>query len=367
LEDAPADLTMAAKAIFKQILGSKPTTSRTTYRYDALGRRIERRASMFGMTENRTTWEYAEHDEPVRQTDEYVSREMNIDESGNRQPTEEKSARHEIRFDYKFDATGNWIERLVSFRTGANPEFQRSNIERRQVTYAPDPSLESLKDRGWREVAAINQAFAAGQIDDTAWHEAMAALVKPAYLAAENPYAQAGHSGDAASWEASRGFIAQALHRSGTFLDVGCANGILMESVHRWGTNKGLQIEPYGMDIVPEFVERARRRLPQWADRIYLGNIRTWRPVQDRFDFVLIRPEYAPSKREADMVRNILDHVLAPDGRLIVFVGAEEKEARLVESSIVSAGFSVAGRVEVPHSKDARVVRRLFWLDGFHA
>jgi SAM-dependent methyltransferase len=192
----------------------------------------------------------------------------------------------------------------------------------------------------------------------------MAAMIKPAYLAAENPYGQAGHGGDAVTWEASRGFIAEALHRSGTFLDVGCASGILMESAHRWGEAKNLCIEPYGLDIVPEFVERTRRRLPQWADRVFLGNIRTWRPQGERFDFVLIRPVYAPPGRRADMVGHVIDHVLEPGGRLIVLVGTEEAGIRNAEQDITAGGFAVHGRVEIPHPRDSRAVRRLFWIDS---
>jgi SAM-dependent methyltransferase len=228
----------------------------------------------------------------------------------------------------------------------------------------PDPTIERLKERAWQQVAAINQALLEGRIDEDGWHEAMASVIKPAYLAAENPYAQAGHGGNAATWEAARGFIAEALHRSGTFLDVGCASGILMESVHRWGVTKNLSIEPYGLDIVPEFVERARRRLPHWADRIYVGNIRTWKPADDRFDFVLIRPIYAPPGRRADMVGHVINHVLRPGGRLIVLVGTEEVRLRSAEAGITDHGFVVHGRVEVPHPKDSRVVRRLFWIDS---
>jgi 2-polyprenyl-3-methyl-5-hydroxy-6-metoxy-1,4-benzoquinol methylase len=228
----------------------------------------------------------------------------------------------------------------------------------------PDPAIELLKERAWQEVAAINQALAEGQIDENGWHAAMAALIKPAYLAGDNPYAQAGHGGDAATWESSRGFIAEALHRSGTFLDVGCAGGILMESVHRWGAARGVDIEPYGLDIVPEFVELARRRLPHWADRIYLGNIRTWKPQGDRFDFVLLRPEYAPPGRRGDMVEHVIKQVLKAGGRLIVFVGTEEVEIRRVEASITDHGFAVDGRVEVRHAENDRLVRRLFWIQG---
>lgn len=226
-----------------------------------------------------------------------------------------------------------------------------------------DTPLASLKERAWREVAAIDKALAEGRIDEEAWHAAMANLLKPAYLSAESPYAQAGHSGNAVTWEASRSFITEALDRNGCFLDAGCANGIMMESVRRWGASKGLVIEPFGLDIVPEFVELARSRLPQWAERIYLGNIRTWQPAGILFDYVMIRPEYAPAYRRAEMARHILDELLQPGGRLIVFVGSEEAELRTVEASFTGDGLVVHGRVEIPHTKDNRLMRRLFWMD----
>jgi hypothetical protein len=44
--------------------------------------------------------------------------------------------------------------------------------------------LASAKQRAWREVAAIDDAHARGEIDDAGWHRAMATLVVPAYLGA---------------------------------------------------------------------------------------------------------------------------------------------------------------------------------------
>ena len=229
-------------------------------------------------------------------------------------------------------------------------------------TVPQDPTLEGLKENLWREVAEIDEALADGRLDEAGWHDAMAALVKPAYLAAETPFGQAGHSGDATSWEASRGFIARALHKGGTFLDVGCASGVMMESAHRWGAEKGWAVEPYGLDIVPELAELARSRLPAWAERIFVGNIRSWRPAR-RFDYVLLRPQYAPAHRLCEMLAHVLEHVTAPHGRVIVLVGTEEVVQRSVEESVTRCGIRVAGRAELPHPKDDRVVRRLFWID----
>lgn len=226
-----------------------------------------------------------------------------------------------------------------------------------------DTVIAALKERAWRQTAAIDADLAAGRIDEAGWHAAMAALVGPAYLAASSPFGQAGHSGDAASWEASRGFIRHALHTSGTFLDAGCASGVMMESVVRWGEGRGLVIEPHGVEIVPELAALARRRLPHWAGRIHSGNVRRWQPPPGvRFDFVLIRPEYAPPGRCAELVRHLLTHVVAPGGRLIVFVGTEETANRQVETELAAAGFAAHGRVERPHPQHPALCRRLLWI-----
>ena len=104
------------------------------------------------------------------------------------------------------------------------------------------------------------------------WFEANERLLETAYLAGEHPWQQSGfglHSNRTAEqWEAQRRPIADCLDRSGTFLDIGCASGYLIESVQRWCAAKAVSIEPYGLDIAPELAELARRRLPQWVDRI---------------------------------------------------------------------------------------------------
>jgi uncharacterized protein len=133
------------------------------------------------------------------------------------------------------------------------------------------------------------------------------------YLADEDPYRGSGHSGDAESWEAVRRPIADAVHRQGTFLDIGCANALLMESVVRWAP---FPVEPYGLDYAPRLVAEARRRLPRWADRIFLGDARTWEPPQD-FDFVRTELVFVSEEERREYVERLLGFV-APGGRLIV-------------------------------------------------
>ena len=69
-------------------------------------------------------------------------------------------------------------------------------------------------------------------------------------------------------WERARRFIFAAVNRDGTFLDVGCANGHLMECAVTWLAEAGVSIEPYGLEILPDVAALARQRLPHWADRI---------------------------------------------------------------------------------------------------
>src|SRR5262245_54053948 len=94
--------------------------------------------------------------------------------------------------------------------------------------------IQATIEGAWREVGAIEDAYARGELDQAEWHARMSAIVVPAYLAGDNPRAQSGYSGAEDDWRKARCLVSDAIPRSGTFLDVGCANGLLMESVHAW-------------------------------------------------------------------------------------------------------------------------------------
>jgi len=216
-------------------------------------------------------------------------------------------------------------------------------------------------------VGAIEEAYARGEIDQAGWHARMAALVVPAYLAGKNPRAQSGYSGDEAAWRQARSLVAEAIPRSGTFLDIGCASGLLMESVSAWCLERGVDVEPYGVDIAPELAALARARLPHWADRVFTGNAASWAPPF-RFDFVRTGLDYVPRPRRPDLLRHLLEVAVAPGGLLLVGPFSEERDGTRAgpsaEEEARGWGFPVTGLIERPHPRDDRVVRRLFSVAG---
>jgi len=216
-----------------------------------------------------------------------------------------------------------------------------------------DERLAAAKERGWREVATIDAAYEAGEITDAHWYEAMAALVVPAYLAAETPEAGSGSSRDAAGWEWARSGIAKAVEPGWCFLDVGCANGHLMESMAAWAG-----VEPFGVDISPELAELARRRLPQWADRIWVGNAATWEPPR-RFKAIRTGLDYVPADRRPDLV----EHLLGFCDRLVIGVANEERDTPGFEGELASWGYEIAGRSVRDHPHP-QLVYKAFWIDA---
>jgi len=96
---------------------------------------VEQYTQMAGMSERRTIYRFDEHDNPIEQTTQEVRCDMNVDEAGNPPASNEISTHQQVRYQYQYDTHGNWTERAVSVRLEQNPDFQRSNIERRKISY----------------------------------------------------------------------------------------------------------------------------------------------------------------------------------------------------------------------------------------
>jgi hypothetical protein len=216
--------------------------------------------------------------------------------------------------------------------------------------YAP------LKENKWREVAEIDELLERGAIDEPGWHRRMQELIVPAYLAAETPWGQSGKTGTAEDWERSRSHVADAIDRDGTFLDVGCANGYLMECLPRWTP---FAVEPYGLDISSELVDLARTRLPAWSDRIFVGNALTWDPPR-AFTYVRTALDYVPPARK----RAFLERLVGCSDRVVVGVFNEHDSERTTEDEIDSWGFPIAGRSTRTNPWKPGMEYRVLWIDA---
>jgi 2-polyprenyl-3-methyl-5-hydroxy-6-metoxy-1,4-benzoquinol methylase len=231
-------------------------------------------------------------------------------------------------------------------------------------------SEEPLTNRAERLLLTWEKRLGSGEINEAEWYKGIAAEITPVYLSSDNPRAQSGFSGDDAHWIQARGLIADAIDRAGTFLDVGCANGYLMESIARWSATRGDHLEVYGLDISSELIGLALQRLPQCAGRLFVGNAIDWEPAL-RFDFVRTALEYVPRRRQPDLIRQLLDRVVAPGGRLIIGTCNEKKipgeyHGASTAHRLRSWGWDIAGSLERPHWLDERLVYRVFWIDADH-
>jgi hypothetical protein len=180
--------------------------------------------------------------------------------------------------------------------------------------------------------------------DDAGYFADSTRLLEPAYLRAGTAEGGSGFGGTAQQWRTRRQNVLAGIDAAGTFLDLGCANGLLMESVHGWAAERGIAIEPYGVDLAPGLVALARRRLPRWADRIEVGNALTWQPADGRrFRYVHLLLDLVPIARRTDLLRHGMT-LVEPGGRLLVSHYLNEGSTdRPVVPQLRALGFPPAG------------------------
>jgi 2-polyprenyl-3-methyl-5-hydroxy-6-metoxy-1,4-benzoquinol methylase len=204
-------------------------------------------------------------------------------------------------------------------------------------------------------------------LSDEDFFAANTRLLETSYLDPrnDNPRQGSGFGGTAGEWIAGRSHLADAVERDGTFLDVGCANGLLLESLVVWCGERGHHVEPYGVDLSARLVEEAVRRLPAWADRFAVGNAIDWRPADGRrFDHVHTLLELVPAARRADLVSHLREHLVTPGGRVIIshYVPVDRRD-QWPRTVLEALGFDVAGET-VPDPTTARPVAPSAWIDA---
>jgi hypothetical protein len=215
---------------------------------------------------------------------------------------------------------------------------------------------------GRNEIPLIDADLAAGHIDEAEWHRRIEVVLIDAYLSSDDPRGQSGKSGDEEEWRWARELVLDIFPPRATFLDVGCANGYLMESVHRWGAERGIEVEPYGLDISWRIASLARFRLPHWADRIFVGNAVDWAPPM-RFDVVQIGLDEVPPHRRRELVDRVLRKFIVPGGRLVLRpnrVGDSYGDPAVMLEEI---GLRPGGVIERSHPSNDQL-RRTAWVQA---
>lgn len=177
------------------------------------------------------------------------------------------------------------------------------------------------------------------------WYEEYRKLIEGAYLDGQTPWQQSGKSGNFEEWTRLRIPISECVEQSGTFLDVGCANGFLLECLLAWTRLKGIEITLYGLDMSAPLIELAKARLPQYREHLFVGNALDWHPPM-RFDYVRASIEYVPLNMRRDFLRRLQDEFVSEHGTLLI---AQYRSTRddftrdWIDEYVCEMGFNVTG------------------------
>ena len=174
------------------------------------------------------------------------------------------------------------------------------------------------------------------------WFAEQQRIFEPAYLSHEQPWRQSGFSGPRKRWDACRIPIADCVISDGAFLDIGCANGYLLECLLEWTGARGLAVEPWGLDVSAKLVELAKRRCPEWAANMISGNAFWWNPPR-RFDYVRTELCYVPAECCGQYVLRLVNELVAPAGHLLVCEYRSRSAAAgpWVDQTLRELGFAV--------------------------
>ena len=196
-----------------------------------------------------------------------------------------------------------------------------------------------------------------------AWDRRTRELLEEAYVAAgDGPRGAGSRSASPGGWRAKRQHLAVPMDHDGTWLDVGCANGYLMATLPIWCAERGVTIEPYGLELLSPVADLARELHPDMAQRIWTGSVMHWSPPR-RFTYVTALEDQVPPNRLGDLVDRLLGAFVEPGGRLIISAYTDPDESvRDLFGDLTSYGHGPTGRILI--ERPGRNPLITAWLDA---
>ena len=187
------------------------------------------------------------------------------------------------------------------------------------------------------------------------------AVLESTYLRESDPIKQSGFNGGPERWRAERAPILDALPTGGDLLDIGCANGHLLECLLKWGSERAVALTPFGIDCSAGLVALARERLPHFRDHFWVANAWGWTPPR-RFQYVYSVFDCVPPTALDAYAEQLIENVVAPGGRLIL--GAYGSRSRHeppapIDVMLTDLSYEVAGSTRAGTPETARFA----WID----
>jgi SAM-dependent methyltransferase len=187
------------------------------------------------------------------------------------------------------------------------------------------------------------------------------AALERTYLKSDDPIRQSGFGGGEVRWRAEREPILGGVPASGDFLDVGCANGYLLQCLIIWGEERGLQLIPHGLDRGAGLIALAKERHLNHASNFHVCNAWDWRPERT-YPCVYTLSDCVPQDNLEEYIHRLGTRIVTPGGRLIL--GAYGSRSRRlppfdIGGFLASAGYTLAGSA----AGGDPPITRFAWID----
>ena len=180
------------------------------------------------------------------------------------------------------------------------------------------------------------------------WDERTAELLEDTYLASGAGPRGSGSADDSeGDWRAKRQHLSIPMDTDGSWLDVGCANGHLLVTLPRWAAERGVRIEPSGLELIPRVADLARRLNPELAHRIWTGSVMTWAPPMT-YRYVTVPDDVVPRHHLGTLVDRLQDAFVEPGGRIVIsaYTGPGDRPRSLFDD-LTDCGHPPSGTIHI--------------------